>query len=218
MGIAFAILLALLYAVLGLVLLLVLVPFRLRASGSVHDAAPDGLARVDWGLGLLAAEIDPSRRVTLRVAEIPVVRFALRTAREPGKDRSRRRPRKARREGKERAKAGALQRLRAALAEREAFRRIAARLARALHLRLRASGRVGIGDPADTVALGALLAALGALPGVELAIGLDWVEETLEVDLELAARIWIAELLAIAAPLLLVRSHRRALRLAFGGA
>ncbi len=84
--------------------------------------------------------------------------------------------------------------------------------------RLRASGRVGIGDPADTVALGALLAALGALPGVELAIGLDWVEETLEVDVELAARIWIAELLAIAAPLLLVRSHRRALRLAFGGA
>jgi hypothetical protein len=209
---------AILYAILGMVLLLVLVPFRARASGSVHDGEPAGLARVDWGLGFLAVEVDFSGRVALRVLEIPVARFALRTAREPAKDRRRRRPRRAKRTGKGERRAGGLRRLRAALDDREAFQRIAARLARALHLRVRASGRAGIGDPADTVALDALLAALGALPGVELAIGLDWVEEALELDLELAARVWIAELLAVAALLLLARSHRRALGLAFGWA
>jgi hypothetical protein len=94
---------------------------------------------------------------------------------------------------------------------------MAARLVRALHLRVRAGGRVGTGDPADTAALGAVAAALGALPGVELAVELDWVEEALELEVELAARIWIAELLAVAALILLERGHRRALWVAFGG-
>ncbi len=206
---------AILYAVLGLVLLVVLVPFRASASGSVHDGAPAGEARVDWGLGLLSVGIDARRRVALRVVKIPVARFDLVTTGERRKkDRRRRRLREAKREKK---KAGALARLRAVLAEREGFRGMAARLTRALHLRVRASGQVGTGDPADTAALGALTAALGTLPGVELALGLDWVEEALELDLELAARIWIAELLVVAAPLLLARRHRRALRAAFGG-
>lgn len=211
------VLLAILYALLGLVLLVVLVPLRARAAGSVHDGLPAGMARVDWGLVLLAVEVDVSRRMTVRVLEIPLARFALRTARESEKKaRRRRRPRRAKREGK--ARGGALGRLRAALAERGAFRRMAARLARALHLRLRGSGRIGIGDPADTVALAALLAALAELPGVELALELDWVEEALELELELAARVWIAELLGVAALLLLERPNRRALRSAFGGA
>ncbi len=206
--------LAILSAVLGLVLLVVLLPFRARASGSVHDGAPAGEARVDWGPGLLSVNVDAHRRAAVRVLRIPVVRFDLHTARERRKeDRRRRRPRGARRERK---KAGAPARLRAVLAEREAFQGMAARLARSLRLRVRASGRVGTGDPADTAALGALTAALGTLPGVELALGLDWVEEALELDLELAARIWIAELLVVAALALLARRNRRALRAAFG--
>lgn len=206
--------LAILSAVLGLVLLVVLLPFRARAAGSVHDGAPAGEARVDWGLGLLSGSVDARRRVALRVAGIPVARFDLRTRGERGKkDRRRRRPRGERREEK---RAGTPARLRAALAEGEAFRGTAARLARALHLRARARGRVGTGDPADTAALGALVTALGTMPGVELAIGLEWIEEALDLDLELAARIWIAELLVAAAPLLLVRRRRRALRAAFG--
>src|SRR5574341_257132 len=209
-----SVVLAILYALLGLVLLLVLVPFRARASGSVQVGVPAGAARVDWGLWLLAVEVDSNRRLTLRLLELPVARFTLRAAREPGKER---RPRKAKPERKGKAGAGGLQRLRAAVAEREPFQGMAARLARALHLRLRASGRVGIGDPADTAALWALLAALRALPFVELAIELEWVEEALELELELSARIWLAELLVVAALLLLARSNRRALRLAFGG-
>ncbi len=205
--------LAILSAVLGLVLLVVLLPFRARALGSMHDGAPAGEARVDWGLGLLSVNVDARRRVALRVVEIPVARFDLdTTGKHRKRDPLRCRPREAKRERK---KAGTLARLRAVLAEGEAFRGVAARLARALHLRVRASGRVGTGDPADTATLGALMPALGTLPGVELALGLDWVEEALELDLELAARVWIAELLVVAALLLLARRHRRALRAAF---
>lgn len=207
------VLLATLSAVLGLVLLLVLVPFRARASGSIHDGAPAGEARFDWGLGFLSVKIDAHRKVALRVVEIPVARFDLGATGERRRgDRRTRRPREAKRA---RRKAGTPGRLRAVLAEGEALRGMAARLAGALHLRLRAAGRVGTGDPADTAALGALAATLGRAPGVELALGLDWVEEALELDLELAARIWIAELLAVAAALLLARRHRRALRAAF---
>lgn len=214
------ILLAIPAAILGLVVLLVVVPFRARASGSVHEGAPAGEARLDWALGLLSVEIDARRRGALRVVEIPVARFALSAA----GGRTKKERRKRAREGKlerearrEKKKAGALARLRAVLGERAALQGMAARLSRALHLKVRASGRVGTGDPADTAALGALVAALGTLPGVELALGLEWVEEALEVDLELAARIWIAELLVVAALLLLARRHRRALRAAFGG-
>ncbi|BDG02865.1 hypothetical protein AMOR_18610 [Anaeromyxobacter oryzae] len=207
------IVLALLCAFLGLVLLVVLLPFRARATGSVHDGAPAGEARVDWALGLLSVDV-AARRAALRVAAIPVARFDLATVRERKKEERRRaRPREPRREKR---KPGTPARARAVLAEREALRGIAARLARALHLRVRARGTVGTGDPADTAALIALAAALGALPGVELALGADWMEEALELDVELAARIWIAELLVVAAAVLLARRNRRALRAAFG--
>lgn len=206
-------LLAILYALLGLVLLVVLLPFRARVFGSVHDGEPEGVAGVDWGLGLLGVEIDTWRRVRLWVAWLPVARFAVRERRVKPE----RPPKKPRRE-KEAAEAGAFQRLRAALAERAAFRRMAARIVRAVHLRARATGRIGTGDPADAAALFALLQPLRALPGVELELELDWVEEALELELEVGARIWIAELLAVAALLLLERPNRRALRAAISGA
>jgi hypothetical protein len=208
-----SIVLAILGALLGFVLLLVLLPFRAFAAGSVHDGLPAGAVRIDWGLWLLALELESSRRVTLRLLEFPVLRFRVGT-KEPREEERRERARRPKPEKVR--KAGAVQRLRAAYADRAAFGRMAARLVGALHLRLRGSGRIGIGDPADTVALAGLLAALAAAPGVELALELDWVEEALELELELAARIWIAEMLGVAALLLLDRAHRRALRLALG--
>jgi hypothetical protein len=207
------IVLALPCAILGLALLLVLLPFRARATGSVHDGAPAGTARVDWALGLLSLDVDP-RRAALRVAAIPVARFDLVTLRERRrKARRAARPRRAEGEKRKPATPG---RVRAVLAEREALREITARAARALHLRLCARGRVGTGDPADTAALAALAAAVRTLPGVELALEYDWVEEALELDVELAARIWLAELLVVAAAVVLAPRDRRALRAAFG--
>ncbi len=213
MGVLLAILLAVVYALLALALLVVLLPVRLRAAGAVHDGEPSGAAGVDWGFGLLGFELDSGRRVEVRVAWLPVARFSM-----GRKGKPERRPKAAKpEEGKKKAKAGALERLRAALAERAAFRRMAARLVRAIHLRLRGSGRVGTGDPADAAALFALLQLLRESPGVELELELDWVEEALELEVEAGARVWIAELLAVAVLLLTERSNRRALRVAFGG-
>jgi hypothetical protein len=214
MSILLAILSALLWTALALLALLVLLPFRAGASGEVHDGEPAGVVAVDWGFGLLGFALDTERRVTLRLAWIPL-RFRMKAKGQKARARHERKPA---REEKGREKAGARQRLRAALAERAAFQRIAARLVRALHLRLRAEGRIGIGDPADTALLFAALRALERLPGVELALELDWVEEELELELSADARIWIAELLAVAVGLLLERPNRRALRAAMGWA
>lgn len=208
----FAILGVLLYALLGLLLAVVVLPFRARATGAVHDGMPAGAASADWGFGLLGVRIDTDRRAAVRLLWLPVARFRLRA----GKAGEERRPREER-EAKEEQR-GALRRLRGALADREAFARMAGRIVRALHLRLRAAGRVGIGDPADTVALHALLSAARRLPGVELEVALDWVEDVLELEAEATARIWIAELLGVVAGLLLARRNRRALRIALGRA
>jgi hypothetical protein len=217
MGFLLSIFLAVIYALLGLLLLVLLLPFRAGAFGSLHDGEPSGVARVDWGFGLLGVELDTGRRVGLRVAWLPVARFTMREKREkPESPPEKAKPGK--KVKKKQAKAGALDRLRAALAERAAFRHIAARIVRAVHLRARASGRIGTGDPADAAALFALLQLLRELPGVELELELDWVEEALDLEVEVGARIWIAELLAVAALLLLERPNRRALRVAIGGA
>lgn len=217
MSIVVAILVGMLYALLGLLLALALLPFRARVAGAIHDGLPSGAARLDWGLWLLAVEIDTERRLTLRLAGVPLT-FRLRRKGERAERRARRpREKRERKEPKEKeGRRGGLERLRGALAERASFRRMAARLVRALHLRLRAAGRFGIGDPADTATLYALLTALRSLPGVELEVELDWVDEVLELELEASARVWIAELLVVAVGLLLGRSSRRALRAALG--
>lgn len=217
MSVLLSILLAVLYALLGLLLLVVLLPFRARAVGAVRDGEPEGVASADWGFGLLGVELDTARRVRVWVAWLPVARFVMRRKKEKP-ERPPEKPKPEKKPKKKKARAGALDRLRAGLAERAAFQHMAVRLVRAVHLRLRGSGRIGTGDPADAAALFALLQALEALPGVDLELELDWVEEALEMELEVGARIWIAELLAVAALLLLERPNRRALRVAIGGA
>jgi hypothetical protein len=86
------------------------------------------------------------------------------------------------------------------------------RLGRTLRLRLRVSGFVGTGDPADTALLFAQLRALRALPGVKLDLEPDWLEEELELDAEGSARISVGHLLVVAAALLWARENRLALR------
>lgn len=209
-----AVLLAILYALLGLLLALVLVPFRARAAGTVHDGLPSGEASADWGFGLLGARIATDRRVTVRLLWLPVARF--RVPARKAEERRKARVRKEKRAPKGAPRRGAVGRLRGAFADRDAFARMAGPIVRALHLRLRAAGRVGIGDPADSAVLYVALSAARRLPGVELEVELDWVEDVLELEIEGAARIWIAELLMVVAALLLSRRNRRALRVAMG--
>ena len=102
---------AILATLLGLVLAIVLVPFRARASGAIHEGEPSGSVRVDWGLGLIGVAFDSRRRVTLRVLWIPVGPFS--TATRERKARPARKGKPGKRERKE-SERGALGRLRAA--------------------------------------------------------------------------------------------------------
>jgi hypothetical protein len=198
------------YILLGLAALVVTVlalPFHARAEGALSDGELSGSAAILWAFGALGIEVLRGG-FALRVAGLPVLRLA-------GRADGRPRPRKRdcdRPAEERRPRPGLLGRIRAVLANSPRLIRMAARLARALHLRLRVRGRVGTGDPADTAAVAGLLRAARALPGIEVEVELDWMDETLELAAEGSARLWAPELVAVAGVLLWERGNRAALR------
>lgn len=200
---------------LGLLLLVLLFPFHLRARGAVRDGEPSGLADARWAFGVVAVAAVPDGLV-LRVAGLRVWRRGWRelfgeakadgTAQkraEKGEDGKAERRREAKGEGR-----GG--RGRALRDHRRALLRMLARFGRALHLRLRAAGVVGLYDPVDTAALVSALRLIGQVPGVELALEIDWLDGTLEGEAEGSARVWVPELLAVAVGFLLRRESRTA--------
>lgn len=236
MSAVLVILVVLLWIALGavaLVLLVLALPLSIRARAAVRDGAPSGAARVDWAFGLVvvAASLGGLR---VRVAGVPAWRArwrALGGRRARGERGSRgegaalgreererrRRERKARRAAERAARAGPEAGgdgggLRAVLDHRRTLLRMLARFARALHLRLRVNGTLGLDDPAHTAALAAALAQLGRVPGVVLEVELDWLEEAVEGEAEASARVWVPELLAVAAALWMRRANRVAVR------
>jgi hypothetical protein len=198
------VLLAILLGLAALLLLLVWVPFQVRAAGALTFESVSGEALAQWGWGLLQVRLsssEPGRGLRLRALGIPVrIRRHRREAAEEApedepeeetRSRARRRPR---------------------LEQPGRLIRMAGRALGALHLRLRVNGVVGTGDPAQTAVLLPLLGQLERLSGVELDLEWDWLEERLELEAEGSARIWIAELLWTALALLLVRENRAVLR------
>lgn len=206
------VLIGLVAAVAALVALVVLVPFHLRAEGALRDGSAAAAAEVGWGPGLLGLRLDSASGLTVRLLGLPLPR--LRPLR-PGRQRPGRR--RARREKKERerrrrpARGGGRGRLDRLLRHRGELLRMALRLARPLRLRGKIRGRVGTGDPADVALLAALARAAGGAPGVELDLAWDWLDEVLDLDGELSARLWIVHLLGVALPLLVRRESRAAL-------
>ena len=185
-------------APLAALLALLVVPFRARALASVHGASPRGELRIDWGWGFLGFEVARGG-AALRLLGLKVWSFGPRTPGEPKAE-----------EKKERG--GAIAALRAGFRHRRPLFAIASRLALSLHLRLVVRGVVGAGDPADTALLFAALRALEELPGVELDLRPEWLDEELEVDVRGGARIVVAELLVAVVGLLLVPKNRAAVR------
>jgi hypothetical protein len=189
---------------LGLVLVMLALPFHASARGVMHLTGVSGTARIAWAFGLAAVTIRRGGFV-LRLAGLPVLR---------GRSGRGRRERRREKRDQEPEKGGksAPARVRSAFAHRGALVRMALRLVRALHLRLRVRGRVGTGDPADTAAISGLLLAARSLPGVGVEVETDWLDEVLEGEAEGSARVWVPELTVVAALLLLAREHRAAVR------
>ncbi len=198
----------------GLLLALVLLPFRVRALGAVHGAEPAGGVRLEWAWGLVGFEAG-NEGAALRLLWLRVWRFGARkkgaTADEEEK-KKKKEEKKGKKKGKKKASGSVLARLRAGLEHGPALRRMLKRLAATLHFRLVARGVVGTGDPADTALLFGAVRALQELPGVELDLRPDWLDEELEIDARASVRIWIADLLVVVVALLLVRENRAALR------
>lgn len=198
---------AILLAPVALAILAIALPFHAAVRGAVRDGEPSGLARVAWAFGLVAVELRPGG-ARLLLAGAPVARLRARRGERAAPRRERAREERRERTGRHRARA----RVGGAVSHRAPLLRIAARVLRALHLRLRVRGRIGTGDPADTAALAGVLQAARALPGIELEVEVDWLDEVLEGEADGAARVWLPELLAVAGLLMLRRPNRAAVR------
>jgi hypothetical protein len=210
-AVLWAVLLVLL-AALGLVLLVLGLPLHLRVRGAVHDDGASGAVRVAWAFGLVSGELTPAG-LAVRVAGARVYRARFR-------DLLRKRSRGAKPERKERRakpeddrkETGGRGKVRGAWRHRGALLHVVRRLGGTLHLRLRVRGTVGLDDPADTARLSSVLAAIAALPGVDLAVELDWLDETLEGEAVGSARLWLPETAVVAITLLFERRSRAAVR------
>ena len=197
------VLLAILLGLAALLLLLIWVPFQVRAAGALTFESVSGEALAQWGWGLVQVRLsssEPGRGLQLRALGMAV--------------RIRRRRRGASEEAPkdEAEKTRAHARRWPRLEQPGRLFRMAGRALGALHLRLCVDGVVGTGDPAQTAVLLPLLEQLTRLPGVKLDLEWDWLEERLELEAEGSARIWIAELLWTALTLILVRENRAVLR------
>jgi hypothetical protein len=199
-----AVLAAILWGLLALLVLLVGVPFHAEATGSVHEASPDAQAELRWGWGFVSLRIS-RKGPALSVLGLRVWRFSSRG----------RRREEEKKDAAEKAEGHASRGrriLRALLEHRRALMSMALRFARVLRLRLCVKGTIGTGDPADTALLSSAARLFEGLPGVKLGLQWDWVEEELEIDVEGRARIWIGHLLFEALALLMIRENRAVLR------
>lgn len=208
MSVLLTVFLAALLVLVGLVLLVALFPFDIEGRASVHDAQPELAAGIDWAWGLLGMRWSSGRDATLRMFGLRIWRFSV--AKERGE------PKKAEERKKDgtRSKQGASgrDRFRAVLSHRPALLGMLGRLGRTLRLRLRVDGIVGTGDPADTAQLFAVVRAMSAIPGVEIALEFDWLDEELELDVRGTGRVWVAQMLLVAVALLRTRENRQALK------
>ena len=204
----------------ALFFLIVALPFDAWAAGHLDEQSIDGLVAVRWGWGLLAVQASTTEGVWLyliglRIWRIPVdqetaqKKKAEKTA--VAKVDKRDKPEKTKPEKtKDRTPVTAI--LRWIRDERGWMLRTGGRLIAVLHLRLRLQGLVGIDDPADTFVLVQLLSLVDRLPGIEIDLERNYLNDTIDLDLSLGFRLWLLELLGVALSILINRESWRALR------
>lgn len=200
-------------AVVGLVLLM---PLTFRAMGAAND--DDGLAwsaRVAWGFGLVTLRAGPAGLV-LRVVGVPVRRFGGEAGRGESKPKKAKKAKKAERakDAKPTSDGAAGERgLVWFLTRRHLIMTLVGRYLRALHVRGRIDGVVGMANPADTARLFQVLAAIDVvLPEGVLAVEVDWLEEVVQLEAKVSGWIWPLQVVAITAWLFMDRAAWRALK------
>jgi hypothetical protein len=192
-----------LLGLLGLLALLVAVPFELRGRGRLSDEAVAGDAVVSWGFGLLGVRLSSESGVEIRLfgRRVKRVRLAARSVKEkkPKKGAPRRRQKRS-------------QSLSSILEHLGAYWHMAGRLVGALRLRLYLSGVVGLDDPSTTwMAMEAARRLDGLSDNVIVDIEFNFLDEDWDVEAEMSARLWLLHLLVLMVAMLIKRETRQAL-------
>ncbi len=199
------ILLGILATLLGLALLLVGLPFHLRAQGTLEADHADGEASLRWAWGLVSVRLRPAG-TTLHLLGLRIWTFR--------SDRDRKK-----RDRKKRDEASEASRPRGRKGWMWTHRRTLWRLLRrflgALRLRLNVNGVIGLGDPAETASLFQGLALLERQgPAVQVHITPEWLDEELWLQGWARARIWGLHLLGLGLVALLRKDTRTLIRAA----
>lgn len=182
------------------ILILLVVPWRIRLNGWIDDQSGVAYsASLDWGLIVLTVTKTMGRALELSVLGLPVAHFS-----EFPKTKKKK---KKKRKKLSLVKTGAVKR------HRQTIRRILGRTARAVILKGRLKGRIGLSDPADTALVDFFLR-LAKQPSERFKLALTCVydEEIVHIHANLRATLIVGYLLLTAGLLLLERPTRMMLR------
>lgn len=189
----------------GVVGAVVAVPFRVRAAGLLSDDAVHGVVAGSWLFGLIRVDA-ASDGVALRLLGRPVWR------REPDDDATKaekeaakkdKQAEKAEKEEKAKkrkhgARRSARAKLRWFLDHRSTLAPLLGRAVDTFQLHLRISGTVGLDDPADTAELALVLSAVERwVPAARLDVRPDYLDEVIDVEGEVGARLWILAIVLV---------------------
>lgn len=230
MDLALTLLLWLLCILGGLLLLFSLLPVHVSADGEANVVLIDGEAEARWAWGLVSLRLTPERGAWVHLLGRPVRRLRFGEgiytdedgdddgdakdgdAKDGDEDSDAEAPEQAD-EVHQPKSSGGRRGLGWALHHRRALLRVVKRLYRAMGVRARLEGALGLDDPTETALLwGVLMQVQAWLPGLELAVRPDFLEEQLDLRGTLRGRIWLAHLLLIMAGQLLRADTRQMLR------
>lgn len=194
-----------LYTLLGVLGLVLLVPFHLAARGVLSDARVDGRVEVRWALGLLILRAQPADGLTLRLLGIRIWRRRPPSAADREARKAKRAEKQTRRADRRAAK------LPADAGQEQApwWRRMGGGppLRDGLHL-LRTSwrllplrgqirGALGLSDPSDTGAVFTVLDPIARRARtIELNIEPVWIDSEVDLNGWITLRLWPIEIIA----------------------
>ena len=181
-----------------LLALLVLIPIHVRADGGVDDLSLTGQAHIRWAWGVLSVRMTPERG-----ASVHLLGLRIWTLDRGEDDDDEPRPKKKRARGW----------VQWLLQHRQTGLRFVKRMIRTLRLQMRLQGELGLGDPTATALLNRLLWQLNRMsPTVSVRVEPDWLNERVQLDGEVKARIWLAHMGLVLLGGLLHRETRQMIR------
>lgn len=178
-------------ALLGLALLLLAMPLHLEAQGAVGEDHLEGRVQARWGWLLLRLRADAVTGVDLRVLGLRVWRLrSWKRSRDDNDDDDDDRPDEPRRRGRRGPST------RQIWPHRKGLARLVRAVLSAIPVRGHLFGTIGLSDPADTAMVFGIIDGIAERShAIDVDIGPDWVDETVDLDGAIGVRLWPAHVL-----------------------